>query len=81
MMKRSNFFLFFLFFLLVGCQDCKDFVVGLVGDPGKPSKTNTNPQYLPGKGYQCTTNEQCGDDLVCYHQDDSYVGVCAKVSY
>lgn len=75
-MKRIDFF--FILMLLCGCDG---YSFGLIGAPGYPTKTTTDPQYIPGKGYQCTTDEQCGEGITCYKKDDSYVGVCSKVNY
>lgn len=77
-MKRNN-LLFILF--LTGCDGIS---FGLLGDSGHPTKTNaTDPRYLPGVGFQCTADDQCGDGggIICYKENDSYVGVCSKVSY
>lgn len=66
----------FFILLLTGCG----WSIGLIGEPGKAATTNqSTPQYTPGKGYQCTTDEQCGDEAVCYKATESYVGVCSKV--
>lgn len=65
---------------LVGCND---YSIGIIGDPGTPTVTSTKrylqPSPIPGKGLECTTDEQCGGELICYKNKDSYVGLCAKV--
>lgn len=73
--------IFIPFICLIGC---KDFTVGVIGEPEPPTVTTTKryltPSPIPGKGLECTTNEQCGDEFVCYKDTNSYVGVCAKIS-
>ncbi len=38
-------------------------------------------QYIPGKGYECVTDDQCGNNgLICYKNNiDNSIGVCAQV--
>lgn len=71
---------FVLFSYLIGCND---YSFGVVREPNPPTVTTTKkyiqPSPIPGKGLECTTNEQCGNDFFCYKDKNSYVGLCAKV--
>lgn len=67
----------FLCLFLVGCND---FSFGVIGShpknvTTKPTTTTPNNNV---QEYSCTTDEQCGQGLICYKQN-SYVGACARI--
>lgn len=63
----------FPFFLILSA--CADWTFGIIGTPDKQVLQKQQDDI----SNNCTRDEQCGPDLVCFKTSDSYVGTCAQI--